>query len=93
MPVIRFEAPKGWDDFSNVSEEARNAEVLEFFNEHLKPLIEAIPKKLKSYYGLDFARKRNACSFWPLVEQQTQKSAFLFCLKCSKSHTNNKKNF
>ncbi len=93
VPVIRFEAPKGWDDFSNVSEEARNAEVLEFFNEHLKPLIEAIPKKLKSYYGLDFARKRNACSFWPLVEQQNTKSAFLFCLKCSKSHTNNKKNF
>ncbi|MDR8449599.1 hypothetical protein FOJ93_22950, partial [Acinetobacter baumannii] len=76
--------PKGWDDFSNVSEEARNAEVQEFFNEHLKPLIEALPKKLKSYYGLDFARKRNACSFWPLVEQQNTRKRIPFLFEMFK---------
>ncbi|ARG21955.1 hypothetical protein VXG46_003775 [Acinetobacter baumannii] len=84
VPVIRFHAPKGWDDFSNVSEEARNAEVLEFFNEHLKPLIEALPKKTTSYYGLDFARKVNACSFWPLVEQTNTRKRIPFLFEMFK---------
>lgn len=78
VPVIRFEAPKGWDDFNNVSEEARNADVEDYFNEHLKPLIDALPQKSKSFYGLDFARKKNACSFWPLVEQQNTKKRIPF---------------
>ncbi|MDN8176096.1 hypothetical protein QZK08_07905 [Acinetobacter baumannii] len=84
VPVIRFEAPKGWDDFSNVSEEARNTEVLEFFNEQLKPLIEALPKKTTSYYGLDFARKVNACSFWPLVEQTNTRKRIPFLFEMFK---------
>ena len=80
VPVLRFEAPKGWDDFERVTEESRNAEVLEWFDEHLKPVLENIPKKVTSFYGLDFARKRNACSFWPLVEQQNtnKRIPFLF---------------
>lgn len=68
IPVIRFTPPEGWDNFDKVSEESRNAEVLEFFNENLKPILEAIPKTTKNFYGLDFARKKNACSFWVLSE-------------------------
>lgn len=78
VPVIRFEAPKGWDDFNNISEEARNADVQDFFDEHIKPLIDALPQKSKTFYGLDFARKKNACSFWPLVEQQNTKKRIPF---------------
>lgn len=84
VPVIRFEAPKGWDNFDKVSEETRNAEVLEFFNEHLLPIIETIPLKHKSFYGLDFARKRNACSFWPLIEQQNTKKKIPFLFEMFK---------
>ncbi|MBF7683929.1 hypothetical protein I2F27_11425 [Acinetobacter sp. B5B] len=78
VPVIRFEAPKGWDNFDKVSEEARNADVEDYFDEHLKPLLDALPVKAKSFYGLDFARKRNACSFWPLIEQQNTKKRIPF---------------
>jgi phage FluMu gp28-like protein len=92
VPVIRFEAPKGWDDFDKVSEETRNAEVLEFFNEHLKPVLENLPTKANSFYGLDFARKQNACSFWPLIEQQNTRKSHS-CLRCSKFLTSSKRNF
>lgn len=80
IPVIRFYAPEGWDNFEQVSEETRNAEVLEFFNENLKPLLEALPKENRSYYGLDFARKKNACSFWALTEgfNSKKKCPFVF---------------
>ena len=37
-PCYTFRGSKGWDDFNNVSEETRNAEVKEFFDEHLLPL-------------------------------------------------------
>lgn len=80
IPVIRFTPPEGWDNFDKVSEESRNAEVLEFFNENLKPLLEAIPKTTKNFYGLDFARKKNACSFWVLSEgvQSRKTCPFVF---------------
>jgi len=84
VPVIRFHAPKGWDDFNTVSEETRNTEVEEFFNEYLKPLIQALPTKTQSYYGLDFARKHNACSFWPLIEQQNTKKRIPFLFEMFK---------
>lgn len=80
VPVIRFTPPEGWDNFDKVSEESRNAEVLEFFNENLKPLLETIPKTTKNFYGLDFARKKNACSFWVLTEgiQSRKTCPFVF---------------
>jgi phage FluMu gp28-like protein len=80
VPVIRFTSPPHWEDFESTSEESRNVEVEDYFNEHLKPVLEAISPKCHSYYGLDFARKKNACSFWPLVEQQNtkKKCPFLF---------------
>lgn len=85
VPVIRFTAPEGWDNFEQVSEDTRNAEVLEFFNENLKPLLEKLAPKVKSYYGLDFARKKNACSFWPLVEQQNMKKTCPFVFEMFKT--------
>ena len=54
VPVIRFEAPKGWDNFDQVSEETRNAEVHEFFNERLKPLLEALQQD--AFFQLSFPK-------------------------------------
>lgn len=85
VPVIRFTAPAGWDNFEQVSEETRNAEVLEFFNENIKPLIEQLAPKVKTYYGLDFARKKNACSFWVLAEEQNMKKTCPFVFEMFKT--------
>lgn len=84
VPVIRFDAPTGWEDFNNVSEDTRNAEVKEFFEEYLLPLLEALPANLNSFYGLDFARKKNACSFWPLIEQKNTKKKIPFLFEMFK---------
>jgi len=78
VPVIRFEAPKSWENFDNVTEFARNALVDEFFEEQLKPILESIPKTHRTFYGLDFARKKNACSFWPLVEAKNTRKRIPF---------------
>lgn len=77
IPVLRFTAPQG---FENWTEDARNAEVEDWFNEHLLPILEGLPRNVNSFYGLDFARKKNACSFWPLLEQQDtrKKCPFVF---------------
>lgn len=85
VPVVRFTAPVGWDNFEQVTEDARNAEVLEFFNENLKPLLLELNKKSKSYYGLDFARKKNACSFWLLSEGQNTKKTCPFVFEMFKT--------
>lgn len=84
IPVIRFTAPANWENFEQVSEGTRNTEVLEFFNENLKPLIEQLDPKVKSYYGLDFARKKNACSFWLLTEQKDTRKACPFVFEMFK---------
>ncbi|WAU72886.1 hypothetical protein [Acinetobacter sp. TR11] len=63
IPVLRFTAPKHWEH-QDTSEISRMVEMEEWFNEHLKPLLEALPRQEESYYGLDFARKKNACSLW-----------------------------
>lgn len=85
IPVIRFTAPVGWDNFEQVSEDTRNTEVLEFFNENLKPLLSQLAPKVKSYYGLDFARKKNACSLWPLIEQKNTKKTCPFVFEMFKT--------
>lgn len=78
IPVVRFEAPTGFDVWS---EDARNAEVDAWCLEHLQPLLELIPAKVSSYYGLDFARKRDACSMWPLLERQDTRKVCPFVLE------------
>lgn len=85
VPVIRFDAPEGWENFELVQEETRNTEVLEFFNENLKPILETLPQKAISYYGLDFARKKNACSFWVLLEGQNSKKRCPFVFEMFKT--------
>ena len=63
IPVLRFTAPKHWEH-KDTTEISRMIEIEEWFNDNLKPLLEALPRQEESYYGLDFARKKNACSLW-----------------------------
>lgn len=78
IPVFRFTAPVGFETWT---EEARNEEVLAWCDEHLTPVLAKIPKFVSSYYGLDFARKRDACSFWPLLEQLDTRKKCPFVLE------------
>jgi len=67
VPIIRWSAPK---NFEKWSDEARHSEIEVLFETLLKPLIDSIPKRCKSFYGLDFARRSDLCVFWPLIEYQ-----------------------
>jgi len=78
IPVIRFQAPK---DFETWTEDARTNLVLEWCQDQLLPLIEQISRNVISYYGLDFARKKDACSMWPLLEQQDRRLSCPFVLE------------
>lgn len=78
IPVVRLSAPKGFETWT---EEARNTQVDQWCTDQLLPLLEVIPKRLTSYYGLDFARKRDACVMWPLLEQQDTTKTCPFVLE------------
>ncbi|ENX20178.1 hypothetical protein F892_03101 [Acinetobacter vivianii] len=85
IPVIRFYPPEGWDNFDQIKEDTRNTEVKEFFNEHLKPLLEKIDPTSKNFYGLDFARKKNACSMWILTEDKNSRKSCPFVFEMFKT--------
>lgn len=80
VPIIRWSAPKNFEQWS---EEARHNEIELLFNDVIKLLIEALPKKVKSFYGLDFARRSDLCVFWPLIEYQDTRKHCPFVLELS----------
>lgn len=80
VPVMRWYAPKGFETWT---EEARLTEIDDFFDQQLKALIAAIPKRFKSFYGLDFARRSDMCVFWPLIEHQDTRKHCPFVLEVS----------
>lgn len=70
-PVLRVVAPLGLEGWT---EDARVRWADAVCREELAPLLEALPReRVSSYYGLDFARKRDACVLWPLIQDQTLK--------------------
>lgn len=80
VPIIRWSAPKGFEKWSD---EARHTEIEVLFETLLKPLIDSIPKRCKSFYGLDFARRSDLCVFWPLTEYQDTRKHCPFVLELS----------
>ncbi|MEX5441896.1 hypothetical protein WCE14_00695 [Acinetobacter schindleri] len=80
IPVIRWAAPKNFETWST---EARHTEIELLFNDVIKPLIDSLPKKARSYYGLDFARRADLCVFWPLIEYQDTRKHCPFVLEIS----------
>lgn len=80
IPVIRWAAQKNFETWST---EARHTEIELLFNDVIKPLIDSLPKKARSYYGLDFARRADLCVFWPLIEYQDTRKHCPFVLEIS----------
>lgn len=66
-PVLRLAYPPGYE---TVSEHLRLAESMQWCEEHLLPLLKAIPNNVNSYYGMDFGRSGDLSVIWPLLKEQ-----------------------
>lgn len=66
-PVLRLTCP---EHFEQRSEAERKSFVADWIEEHLAPLVDALPKNVRSYYGLDFGRSGDLSVITPLVEGQ-----------------------
>jgi phage FluMu gp28-like protein len=67
IPVLRLTCP---DAFEQRPSAEREAFVADWIEEHLQPLLAALPRDLRSVYGLDFARTGDLSVLYPLLEEQ-----------------------
>lgn len=65
LPVVRLTLPQG---FELRSEQVRVSTVNDWLKDIIKPLLDALPKSLTSYYGMDFARSGDLSVITPLVQ-------------------------
>lgn len=70
LPVLRLEKPP---EFTFAPEWQRRSEILEWCDEHLRPLLDQIPPGLTSALGGDIGRVSDLSSFVPLVMLQNLK--------------------
>lgn len=63
IPVVRLSLP---DAFAQRSIEEREAEVQEWLETTLKPLLALLNPDLRSYFGQDFARSGDLSVIWPV---------------------------
>lgn len=64
--VFRLRCPEG---FELQSDEHRKSYVDAWLEEHLKPVMDALDKRLRHSYGFDFGRSGDLSVFLPLAEQ------------------------
>ncbi len=64
LPVIRFAVP---ESFKMLAEHLRVAEVRDFCERELLPVLKTLDQKLPHVFGQDFGRKRDLSVFWPLA--------------------------
>lgn len=67
IPVIRWEQPA---QFAEWPEHLRRAEVRDFCERELKPLLEGLDKRLVHCFGQDFGRVSDLSVLWPLAIQK-----------------------
>jgi phage FluMu gp28-like protein len=67
IPVICYEQKSS---FAELPEHIRRAEVNDWCNETLKPLLDKVDKRRVSYFGEDFGRLGDLTIIMPLLEQQ-----------------------
>lgn len=67
IPVIRYEQPKS---FAELADHLRHAEVKDWCEETLKPLLSPMPPEWTSYFGEDFGRTGDLTVITPLCEEQ-----------------------
>ena len=78
VPVVRIE--RG-DTFKLLAEHLREAEIRDFCERELKPLLAKIDPDLPTYFGQDFARKGHLSVCWPAQRGQDMKLRPLFNLE------------
>lgn len=66
-PVLRMTCP---ENFEQKPEAERQSFVVDWIEEHLAPLVDALPKNVRSYYGMDFGRLGDLSVIVPLIEGQ-----------------------
>lgn len=81
IPVIRWAQKPGW---AAEPREDRVAAAQAFCDDSLRPLLEAIPKSVRSVFGMDFARKVDLSVVWPLTIDHRRKlnPPFVLELRC-----------
>ena len=70
IPVLRFEKPAA---FGLMPEAVRRAEVEQWCEANLRPLLEAMDANLPSSLGGDFGRVRDLTVYWPLLTTRSMK--------------------
>lgn len=78
IPVLRLEKPP---EFTFLPKWQRHAEILEWLEEHVKPLIDQIPPGLATSMGGDFARTGDLSAFYPLLQLQNLKRKMPFLIE------------
>ena len=78
VPVLRLKYPQGYE---TKPEHIRLAESLEWCEKEMLPLLEAMPKDVQSYYGMDFARSGDLSVIWPLLKEQNLRKRTGFVLE------------
>ncbi|MGO8057563.1 terminase large subunit domain-containing protein [Rhizobium johnstonii] len=78
IPVIRWKAPAGFVDWP---EGLRKAEIEDFCNEQLKPLLEELDPRCRSCFGQDFGRSGDLSVIHPLQVRQNLSLSTPFLLE------------
>lgn len=68
LPVLRLALPDG---FEVRPAGEREQTIADWLDDTVRPVLDALPKNLTSYYGQDFARNGDLSAIWPLCETRT----------------------
>lgn len=66
-PILRISRPA---DYAQLPDAARQADILEWCEENLLPLLNLLDKKRGHHFGFDFGRSGDLSQLWPLAEEQ-----------------------
>lgn len=67
IPILRYRVD---DAFTQLADQVRWDHTQDWLEEHVKPVLEALNPRSRSYYGLDFGRSGDLTVLTPLVEDQ-----------------------
>lgn len=67
VPVLRLAYPQGYE---TIAEHMRLADSLSWCERELLPLLEALPREARSFYGMDFGRSGDLSVILPLLQSQ-----------------------
>lgn len=81
-PVLRLTCQEGYE---LLSDEVRFHETQDWLDEHLKPLLEALPADARSFLGRDFGRSGDLSVDYPLLQEKNPYDAchsYWSCVTC-----------